>query len=212
MQKGNIIVVSAPSGAGKTTIVQRIKDEVENLVFSISHTTRPPRPGETGGRDYFFITRDQFRQMAGQGQFLEWAEVHGHFYGTSRDFVEQQVAAGFDVLLDIDIQGARQVKTHLPAAILVFLLPPSYAILEERLRNRQSDTEEVIQRRLGKARDEINHFIHYDYGVINDRLDHAVEMVRSIILAGRCRTGNIQEHIFKILNTFGERNHASTSP
>ncbi len=205
---GNLIVVSAPSGSGKTSIVQHIMADSAQLVFSISYTTRPPRQGETDGRDYFFVNPETFRNMIAEEEFYEWAEVYGRHYGTSRSFVQQRLAAGFDVLLDIDVQGARQVKTLNPAAVLVFIMPPSYAVLAQRLHSRGLDNEADIRRRLGIAREEVSHFVHYDYVVVNDRLEEAVAEVRTIVQAARFRVANNMARIQSIVETFREECHA----
>lgn len=205
---GNLIVVSAPSGSGKTSIVQRVLDGADNLVFSISYTTRPPRQGEENGRDYFFVTPETFRNMIDESEFYEWAEVYGHHYGTSRSVVTERLTRGLDVLLDIDVQGARQVKTQNPEAILIFILPPSYSELAQRLRRRGLDDEADIRKRLSIARQEVDQFEHYDYVVINDDLDTAAAQVRGIIRAGRCRVSNNRLKIQTILRTFWEERYA----
>lgn len=188
MNDGILFVVSAPSGAGKTTILQKMMAGLPGLVFSVSYTTRAPRPGEQDGRDYHFISHEAFtlirsRQPIG---FLEWAEVHGNLYGTGREEVERLLGAGRDVVLDIDVQGAMQVrKTSDP--ILIFIAPPSPAELESRLRKRGTETEATIALRLENARREMQYAGDYDYLIINDRLADAVDCLRSIVVAERCR-------------------------
>lgn len=188
MSKGCLLVVSAPSGAGKTTLLKRILADTAGIGFSISHTTRPPRPGERNGVDYHFVDLEEFLQRRQAGDFLEWAEVHGNFYGTSREAVEQSLARGEDILLDIDVQGARQLKEQagLPAVFL-FIAPPSAVELERRLRGRGTDAPEVIARRLENARREMAQADRYDYLVINDVLAEAESVLRAIITAERCR-------------------------
>jgi guanylate kinase len=188
MSNGQLFIVSAPSGAGKTTILKRLMGELPGLVFSVSHTTRPPRPGEIDGRDYHFVGREAFDRLRSDGDLLEWAEVHGNLYGTSRGAVIDRLAAGHDVILDIDVQGAAQVCRHSELrAISIFIMPPSLAELERRLAGRETDEAEVIRRRLANAVRELAECGRYDHLVVNDRLDEAVEMVGAVILAARSR-------------------------
>lgn len=187
---GQLFIISAPSGAGKTTILKQVMADLAGLAFSVSHTTRAARPGEVNGRDYHFVDRPTFEQLRASGDFLEWAEVHTNFYGTSRSAVADQLAAGFDVILDIDVQGARQVQ-DIPelAAISLFILPPSLAELEKRLSGRGTDSAEVIRLRLKNALREISESGGYDHHIINDQLAEAVEMVKAVILAARSQAG-----------------------
>jgi guanylate kinase len=185
---GILFVVSAPSGAGKTTLCKGITDSLENLTHSISYTTRKPRPGEIDGRDYYFVTTDRFRAMMQAGDFAEYAEVHTHLYGTSKRVLDDMIKEGVDVILDIDTQGARQIKAHFATAVLVFIMPPSMAILEERLRNRKSDREDEIRKRMQRAIDEIRDYGSYDYIVVNRDFERALSELRSIVVAERCRT------------------------
>jgi len=185
---GILFVVSAPSGAGKTTLCKGITDSLENLTHSISYTTRSPRPGETDGRDYYFVGADRFRDMVRAGDFAEHAEVHGNLYGTSKRVLDDMIKEGVDVILDIDTQGARQIKSHFSTAVFVFIMPPSLAILEERLRNRKSDHEDEIRKRLQRAVDEIRDYGMYDYIVVNRDFERALSELRSIVVAERCRT------------------------
>lgn len=185
--KGSLFVISAPSGSGKTTVCQRALEAIPDLAYSISYTTRSPRSTEKDGVDYVFVSSDEFTKMRERGEFLEWALVHGHYYGTSKKQIDECLHSGRDILLDIDVQGARKVRDGIPDAVLVFILPPSFEVLEERLRRRQSDEEEAIRKRLANAHDEINAIREYDYIIINDDLEDAVKKFTSIIQAERCR-------------------------
>ncbi|HSE40761.1 MAG TPA: guanylate kinase, partial [Acidobacteriota bacterium] len=167
-QRNNVFIISAPSGSGKTTLIDLLLSENPSLMFSISHTTRPPRPGERNGVEYFFINEDEFLKMIQEDRFLEWAKVHGHFYGTSREMVERAQKDGRDLILDIDVQGAEQVRKKMPDAISIFILPPSYEALQRRLLARQKDTEDVMLKRLQNAKKEILRFGEFDYIIIND--------------------------------------------
>jgi guanylate kinase len=182
-----LIVVSAPSGAGKTSLCEWAVRAVPGLVHSVSFTTRPPRPDEQDGTDYHFVDEAAFRGMVERGDFAEWAQVHGHLYGTSRLLLEQHFAAGLDVILDLDTQGAAILRRVHPDGVFVFIVPPSWAQLEARLRRRKSDSEAAIQRRLGRAREEIAEYLAYQYVIVNDEFDRAAEHLKAIILAERCR-------------------------
>lgn len=189
MQEGMLVVLSGPSGSGKGTICRALLDAESRLQLSISATTRPPRPQEVDGVNYFFVSRERFRQMIAAGQLLEWAEVYGQYYGTPRQAVEDALARGRDVLLEIDVQGGLQVREKFPAAVLIFVLPPSREVLARRLRGRASDAPEEIDKRLHWAEREVKLISRYDYLVQNDRLEDAVSTVRSILTAERCRPG-----------------------
>jgi len=197
-----VIVVSGPSGAGKSTILQRALLEVPHLRFSVSHTTRPPRPGEREGTDYHFVSRDEFMRLAVGEKFLEWAEVHGQCYGTARSEYARAAEDRADLLLDLDVQGAESVRAKFIDAVSVFILPPSYEHLERRLRSRGASDEAVFARRLAVAREELELFPKYDYAIINDDLDESVETLKAIIRAARCRTSRIEPAARKILSTF----------
>jgi len=184
-RRGRLFVLSAPSGAGKTTLARRLVQRDRRLVRSVSVTTRPPRQGEREGRDYRFVTRRQFQQYRRAGALLEWARVHGQWYGTLRAPITRAVAAGCDVLLTIDVQGAAQVKRRYPGAVLVFVRPPDVATLRQRLLHRQTDSREAITRRLRAAQRELRCAAWYDAVVVNDRLRDAVARVRAIV--GRVR-------------------------
>lgn len=180
------LIISSPSGAGKTTLTRRLRARVQGVVFSVSHTTRPPRQGEQEGREYHFVNRDQFRELVERGEFLEWAEVHQCLYGTAR--AELQRAAGArGIIFDIDHQGARQIKCWLPEAVGVFVLPPSMDALFERLRGRASEDEETVRRRFRVARSEIAHYGLFDYVLVNDELDRATDQLVAIFQAEECR-------------------------
>ncbi len=187
MNCGNLFIVAAPSGAGKTSLVSALLEADRKVGLSISFTTRAPRPSEVHGRDYHFIGVREFGAMRDRGEFLESAEVHGNLYGTSHKWVSDQLAAGKDILLEIDWQGAVQVRRLMPAAIGIFVLPPSLTMLEQRLRSRASDSDEVIARRLAAAREEIAHVAEFDYVIINDQFDEAVRDLASIVRAVRLR-------------------------
>ncbi|MEW5724856.1 MAG: guanylate kinase [Thermodesulfobacteriota bacterium] len=184
---GQLFVVSAPSGAGKTTLCRHLMESAPDLAYSVSYTTRPPRPGEKDGRDYHFVTPDRFKEMIGQGAFFEWAEVFGRYYGTGRDWVQARLGEGLDVLVDIDVEGARQIRSNFPGAVLIFVLPPTFRILEERLRRRHTETEVELAHRLSHARLEIEARDMYDYLVVNDRVDRAVDDLAAVIRAERLR-------------------------
>jgi guanylate kinase len=188
VSKGSIFIISAPSGTGKTTILKKIMAIVPRLAFSVSHTTRAPRGREQDGVDYHFIDVEKFSGMRDKGEFLEWAEVHGNFYGTSRKAVEKQLDDGLDVFLDIDIQGMKQIKAQLSEPVTVFIAPPSWEEQERRLRLRGTDSPATISLRLANGRREIAAADLYDYLLINDTVDNAVEMLRAIILARRSQT------------------------
>jgi len=200
---GNIIVISAPSGTGKSTVVKRVVASVAGLSFAISHTTRSPRAGEQTGREYFFTSAARFKRMAAAGDFVEWARVHGHFYGTTWNQLRRALEGGNDVLLDIDVQGHSQVRRRLPDALSIFLLPPSFPELARRLRRRHSDCAAVIERRLAVARKEISYWSEYDYLIVNDRISSAVQAVKTVIVASRFRRQNRQGLVDDIRRTFG---------
>ncbi|MEN8141777.1 MAG: guanylate kinase [Thermodesulfobacteriota bacterium] len=185
MSSGNLIILSAPSGTGKTTIVGKVMPCVDAVSFSVSHTTRPPRPGEQDGVDYHFCSVEQFKSLRDDDQFLEWAEVHGNYYGTSRGAVTTMLEQGKDVLLDIDVQGARQVRAAAPEAFSIFIAPPSWPEQENRLRARGTDDDDTINLRLANAKAEMADVDDYDFVIINDELEQAAEMMRAILLAMR---------------------------
>ena len=184
---GRIFVVSGPSGSGKSTLIREVRQKVPDLGYSVSHTSRPPRGQEKNGVEYHFVSRKNFQEMIDKGDFVEWAEVYRDLYGTSVSSLRSQITIGLDVIMDIDVQGGRNIKGYFKDAILIYVLPPSLEILEERLRNRGTDDEKTIRVRLKKATKEIKNCVSYDYLLINDMLDQAVEELKSILIAERCR-------------------------
>jgi guanylate kinase len=197
-----LYIVSAPSGTGKTTVLTRVLARVDGLRFSVSHTTRAPRPGEREGLDYHFIERAEFERRVADGRFLEWAEVHGELYGTSVEETERARRNAFDLLLDIDVQGAAQVRGRRPEAISIFLLPPSRAALEERLRGRSADSAAAMQRRLQDARREVARWAEYDYVLVNREVEECAAQVETIVHAARHRTVAVGEALGAILREF----------
>ncbi|HSB72023.1 MAG TPA: guanylate kinase [Candidatus Methylomirabilis sp.] len=186
-----LVVVSAPSGAGKTSLCEWAVRAVPGLAHSVSHTTRPPRPDEQDGRDYHFVSAATFQAMVERAEFAEWAVVHGHLYGTSRALLDEHFAAGRDVILDIDTRGAAILRQAHPDGVFVFIVPPSWALLEERLRRRRSDAEAEIQRRLQRAKDEVRHSAEYQYVIVNEVFARAAEDLKAIILAERRRSSRV---------------------
>jgi len=224
-----VFIVSAPSGSGKTTLCNRLLETVPELYFSVSYTTRPPRTNEQQGRDYRFVRQEEFERMIAAGEFLEHAQVYGNYYGTARRALEEAAGRGQDLLLDIDVQGERLIKSKIPQAVSIFILPPSRAVLESRLRSRHDhyalkiDSEETLRRRLEAARKEIENYPHYDYIVVNDRLENSVQDLVSIVLserarhagravsgdeagmrarAAKCLQANCQERLREVLDSF----------
>lgn len=219
----NVFIISAPSGSGKSTLVNKVRKIVPGLDFSVSYTTRAARGKEKNGTEYFFVSRAEFEAMIARDEFLEHAEVFGNYYGTARHFLNDAQQRGNDLLLDIDVQGAEQIKCKLPGAVSIFVLPPDRRMLEWRLRNRGLDAEETIQRRLITASREIENYFKYDYILVNDRLEDSVETLKSVLLAERlersgaktsaddatmiaradsCRLRNVRERVQPILASF----------
>ena len=184
---GSLFIVAAPSGAGKSSLVNALLAKDPSIKLSVSCTTRAPRPGESHGREYFFLSEADFIEREQRGEFLEHAKVHGNYYGTSRLMVEEQTRAGVDVLLEIDWQGAQQIRRHFPDAVGIFILPPSLATLEERLKKRAQDSDEVIARRLQAASGEIAHAPEFEYVIINAEFETALSQLTAIVEASRCR-------------------------
>jgi len=218
-----VYIISAPSGSGKSTLVNELLKKVSDLEFSISYTTRAPRGSETNGRQYYFVSRSEFEKMIRDGEFLEHAEVFGNYYGTARRFLHEAEQNGRDLLLDIDVQGAAQIQQKLPDATSIFILPPDRKILEERLRKRSEDSDEVIDRRLDAATREIENYDRYNYILINDQLEDSIKLLRAVVRgerllrAGRplsaeqakivalgegCRLVNIRDRVKRILDSF----------
>ena len=204
-REGLLLIISGPSGVGKGTVCRALMERNDNMRFSVSCTTRPPRPGEVDGLHYFFKTREEFDQMVKEGAFLEHMQVFGqHFYGTPRAYVEQQRAAGLDILLDIDVHGAMNVKKACPDAVLVFLAPPSMSCLKERLVGRGTETAEAVEKRFQESFEEMQHMPDYDYLIINDVLDKAIRQLEQIVAVERLRVSRNQEYIDSFLNKGGD--------
>ncbi len=192
---GKLFVISGPSGSGKSTVVRGVRNRLKNVSYSVSHTTRNPRVGEKEGLDYCFVDRATFERMIDEGAFVEWAPVYNDLYGTSLAGLHGQVKAGLDVLLDLDTQGATAIKKGFRDCILIFLFPPSMDVLEARLRLRDTDEKKIIKERLKKAKGEMEKVVRYDYAVINDDLEQAVEEVKAIVLSERCRVERVGESL-----------------
>ena len=188
VSSGNLLVIAAPSGAGKTSLVKALSESMSQLQISVSHTTRPMRPGEVSGQDYFFIDLNTFHQLVEKQAFLEHATVFGNEYGTSRDWVLSHLSKGIDVVLEIDWQGAQQVHRLFPQAIRIFILPPSMAVLKKRLESRGQDNADTIMKRMMAAQDEMRHFDEFDYLVVNDQFDIALRDLQHIVLGARLKT------------------------
>jgi guanylate kinase len=218
-----VYIISAPSGSGKSTLVNELLKKVSDLEFSISYTTRSPRGSEVNGRQYFFVTRAEFEQMIAEDALLEHAEVFGNYYGTARRFLQEAKENGRDLLLDIDVQGAKQIQDKVPEATSIFILPPNRRILEERLRKRSEDSDEVIQQRLDKATGEIENYPRYKYILVNDQLEDSIKLLRAVVRGERllrtgkplseeekkivalgdcCRLANVRDRLEQILDSF----------
>jgi guanylate kinase len=200
-----VFIISAPSGSGKSTLVNRLLSTVEGLRFSVSHTTRKPRGNEVPGESYIYISREEFEERRERGEFLEQAEVFGNYYGTHSDELRRAEREGKDLVLDIDVQGARQLKESIPSAVSIFILAPSRDILEQRLRARSEDSEETIRRRLKDAALEIRNYDHYDYVLVNRRVDESVASLAAIVRAERVRRSRMEDQIQPILDTFKDQ-------
>ncbi len=200
-----VFIISAPSGSGKSTLVSRLLASDLGLRFSVSYTTRKPRGAERPGESYNFISRAEFEELAERGEFLEHAEVFGNYYGTHREVLDQARSEGKDLILDIDVQGARQLKERIPEAVSIFILAPSRGILEQRLRARSEDSEEVIQRRLRDAAEEIRNYSQYDYVLVNHQVEESVSTLTAIVRAERVRRIRMEDQIRPILASFEER-------
>ena len=211
-----MFVLSAPSGAGKTTLIRRMFASHPNLrktlVFAVSHTTRPPRPGEVEGVDYHFVDSPTFERMVEEGRFLEWAVVHGRLYGTSYAAVDVVLGQGVDVLLDIDVQGAEEVCRKHPEVPTLFIMPPSFQALEERLRGRGSEADDEIVRRLSAAPGEVRRALAYEFVIDNDRVEHACETLAAVFLAHRCRKERMNDRLHLIIEEFSAPSDRSAAP
>jgi guanylate kinase len=204
-RRGLLVVVSSPSGAGKTTLCHRLMNEFREVQFSVSVTTRKPRAGEREGVDYTFVSPTAFHAMADAGEFAEWAEVHGNFYGTPKSQVNQALEGGRDVLFDIDWQGGRQLKAKFPQdAVMIWILPPSLAVLEERLRRRAADSPAVIERRLSAAKRELMEYGFYNYLIVNDDLTKAYDQLRSVYVAAHVEIGRNSAHAEELVRQVRE--------
>ncbi len=200
--KGNLFIITSPSGGGKGTLIKRVLPTVENLSYSVSYTTRKMREGEVDGRDYFFVSVDEFKNLIKNNEFLEFAEVHRNFYGTSKSQVDKEINQGNDIILEIDVQGAGKVQKKLPNSIGIFILPPSYKILSERLIERNTESQENLTVRLNNAKEEVKRYSEFDFIVVNDELEKATQDLQSIILAERLKRDRQIYLIQDILNTF----------
>ncbi|MCA9581189.1 MAG: guanylate kinase [Myxococcales bacterium] len=207
-----LLIVCSPSGAGKTTLTRKLLEAFPRLTFSVSHTTRQPRTGEVPGQDYHFINEAEFMSMVNGGHFAEWAKVHDNYYGTSLDELERaRVDGKRGIVFDVDYQGARQIKASLPDAVGVFILPPSLEDLKTRLRTRGLDTEETIQKRFAKAKLEIEHYLFFDYLIINDQVEEAAARLRGIVYAENCRRARLAKQAEDLLRT-GRINTTNRGP
>jgi guanylate kinase len=200
--RGTLFVVSSPSGGGKGTIIRHVLDVVPNLSYSVSFTTRAPRPGEINGREYFFVSRDVFDEMAAANEFLESACVHGNYYGTARRQVTEETASGIDIVLEVDVQGAASVRQLLLDSVSVFILPPSYEVLRQRLIARGTDTPEELQVRLRNAPDELRQYSKFDYVIFNDEVERAAAQLASIIHAERARCRRQEKLVREVIEKF----------
>ncbi len=201
-RRGMLIVVSSPSGGGKGTLIRRVLKTVPQLGYSVSYTTREPREGEINGRDYFFVSLDEFKAMVAAGAFLEWAPVHSHFYGTSCSQVEKELDEGRDIILEIDVQGASNVRRVAPSSVTIFILPPSFEVLKERLMRRGTEDEEDLRLRLHNARAEVERYSEFSYVIINDDAERASLQLASIIYAERARRERQEAAAQRVLATF----------
>lgn len=200
--KGNLYIITSPSGGGKGTLIKRVLPTIDNLSYSISYTTRNIREGEVNSVQYYFVTKENFSELIEKGEFLEFAEVHNNFYGTSKSQVAKETNNGNDIILEIDVQGAEVVKNKLPKSVGIFILPPSFEVLSKRLIERNTESQENLSIRLTNAKKEVKRYSEFDYVVVNDELEKAVEDLRSIIIAERLKRDRQIDHLQDILNTF----------
>ncbi len=200
--RGILFVVSSPSGGGKGTLIQRVLNKLANLSYSVSFTTRAPRSGEVDGREYFFVTREKFEEMVAANEFLEWALVHGKLYGTGHRQLTEEISEGRDIVLEVDVQGAASVRTLVEDAVTIFILPPSFAILKERLVSRGTDSAEELELRLRNASTELEHYSNFQYVIINDNLDQAADQLASIVCAERARLSRQEPRVKQLVDSF----------
>jgi guanylate kinase len=200
--KGILFIITSPSGGGKGTLIKEILRTMENISYSVSFTTRKMREGEVHGKDYFFVSPDEFESLVRQGDFLEYANVHGNFYGTLQRQVKMETESGRDIILEIDVQGAESVKAKMPEAVSVFILPPSFEVLRNRLISRRTESEADLQIRLKNAKTEVKYYKQFDYVIINEEKTKAVENLRSVIAAERLRSVRQTEDVESIINSF----------
>ena len=200
--RGTLFVVSSPSGGGKGTLIRHVLEVVENLRYSVSYTTRAPRPGEVDGREYFFVNREIFEEMAGAGEFLEWACVHGNLYGTAKNQVIEETAAGADIILEVDVQGAASVRQLLMDSVSIFILPPSFEVLRQRLIARDTDSPDELELRLRNAPEELKQYSAFDYVIINDEVDRAMGQLAAIIYAERARCMRQESVVLEVIEKF----------
>jgi guanylate kinase len=203
--RGILFVVSSPSGGGKGTLIQRVLKRIPDLSYSVSFTTRTPRSGEVDGREYFFVTREKFEQMAADNEFLEWANVHGKLYGTSRKQVFKEVSEGRDIILEVDVQGAASVRSLVPDSVSVFILPPSFEVLKQRLEARGTDSPEELELRLRNAPVELNDYSAFQYMILNDDLDQAVDQLAAIVYAERARLVRQEAAVRNVVQAFNSK-------
>ena len=200
--RGILFVVSSPSGGGKGTLIQRVLAKVPTLSYSVSFTTRAPRPGEIDGREYFFVTTEKFEEMVAAGEFLEWAVVHGKLYGTTREQVSREISEGRDIILEVDVQGAASVRTLLPDSVSIFILPPSFEVLRQRLQARGTDSPDELDLRLRNAPTELQDYSMFQYVIINDEVDRAADEMTAVVHAERARLSRQGERIKRVVEAF----------
>ena len=201
--QGTLFVISSPSGGGKGTLIRRLLSNVQGVGYSVSWTTRAPRPGEADGVNYRFVTEEEFARMRQASGFIEWAVVHGHLYGTTRAAVEQELAAGRDIVLEIDVQGARAVRASMKQVVSVFILPPSYEVLRQRLTARMTERPEELELRLANARGEVEQYRHFDFLILNDEVERAASQLAAVVLAERARRERQEGVARRVLRSFG---------
>jgi guanylate kinase len=202
LSRGILFVVSSPSGGGKGTLIQRVLTQIPEIRYSVSYTTRAPRSGEVDGREYFFVATEAFEKMIGEGKFLEWAHVHGKLYGTAREQVSSEINSGRDIILEVDVQGAASVRRLIPEAVSIFILPPSFEILRQRLVARGTDSPDELESRLRKAPEELNGYSDFDYLIINDDLERAAAQMGAIICAERARLARQRPYVQRLVEAF----------